>query len=49
MLKLMFLSFCGQNHVNLAPIEAVYAHVRSSVFNAALLVLLHVIFPLIKL
>ncbi len=40
----MLLSFCGQNPVNLAPIGALYAHVRSSVYNAPNLASLHVIF-----
>ncbi len=34
-LKRVFLSFCRQNPLNFAPIgSCIYAHVRSSVFNA---------------
>ncbi len=37
MLKCVLLSFFGQNPVNLAPIgSCIYAHVHSSVFNAAI-------------
>ncbi len=48
MLKCVFLSFCGQILWTSPRRGALHAHVHSSVYKAANLRSLHVIFPLSK-